>query len=110
MPLGLPLTPVIAGVPRSRRKLALSRKVIAALIVGRGFVVVAGPVAGVAFSPDGQQIVTGSPSLGDGTARVWEAARPDQVAAWEEEEAAAAQSKAAWQQELATLLREQADK
>ena len=42
-------------------------------------------ISSVAFSPDGQRIVTGHISPGDGTARVWEAATTEQVAAWEEE-------------------------
>jgi hypothetical protein len=50
----------------------------------------------VAFSPDGQRIVTGSR---DQTARVWEAARPEQVDVWQEEERAAAQHLAAVQAE-----------
>jgi tetratricopeptide (TPR) repeat protein len=37
----------------------------------------------VAFSPDGERIATGSR---DETARVWQAARPEQVAAWQEED------------------------
>jgi hypothetical protein len=51
----------------------------------------------VAFCPDGQRIVTGS---WDGTAKVWEAATPAQVARWQAEEQAAAER-------LATLLREE---
>ncbi len=43
-------------------------------------------IESVAFSPDGQRIVTGS---GDMTAKVWEAATPEQVAAWENEERSA---------------------
>jgi hypothetical protein len=50
----------------------------------------------VAFSPDGQRILTGSR---DHTARVWEAARPEQVAAWQEEERVAAQHLAALERE-----------
>ena len=46
-----------------------------------------GRVDSVAFSPDGRRIVTGS---ADGTAKVWEAATPQQVAAWQQEEKAAA--------------------
>jgi WD40 repeat protein len=43
-------------------------------------------IRSVAFSPDGKRIVTGSY---DDTATVWEAARPEQVAAWQKEEQAA---------------------
>jgi Flp pilus assembly protein TadD len=57
-----------------------------------------GEVVCVAFSPDGLRIVTGSR---DHTARVWEAASPAQVAAWQEEERAAAQSLAAMQERQA---------
>ena len=39
-------------------------------------------------SPDGRRIVTGS---GDGTAKVWEAATPAQVARWQAEEQPAAE-------------------
>ena len=53
---------------------------------------------GIAFSPDGWRIVAG---CNDGIAEVWEAARPEQVAAWQQEERAAAQS-------LDALRREQA--
>jgi len=42
----------------------------------------------VAFSTDGQRIVTGSDN---NTAKVWNAATAQQVAAWQEEERAAAQ-------------------
>jgi hypothetical protein len=50
----------------------------------------------VAFSPDGQRIVTGSE---DQTARLWLAAGAEQVAAWQAEERAAAQSLGGWQRE-----------
>jgi WD40 repeat protein/serine/threonine protein kinase len=53
-------------------------------------------ISSVAFSPDGQRIVTGSY---DQTARVWETAGAEQVAAWQEEEQAAAQHVAALQHE-----------
>jgi WD40 repeat protein/serine/threonine protein kinase len=55
-----------------------------------------GGVMSVAFSPDGQRIVAGSR---DHTARVWEAATGQQVAAWQEEERAAAQYLAALERE-----------
>jgi WD40 repeat protein len=47
------------------------------------------PIWSVAFSRDGQRIVTGS---WDQTAKIWETAGEDQVAAWQSEERAAAQS------------------
>ena len=50
----------------------------------------------VAFSPDGQRILTGSD---DNTAKVWEAATPQQIARWEAEESEAAAR-------LATFARE----
>ena len=53
-------------------------------------------VLAVTFSPDGQRIVTGGIDL---TVRAWELARPEQVAAWQEEERAAAQSLAALERE-----------
>jgi len=53
-------------------------------------------VFAVAFSPDGQRIVTGSDDM---TAKVWTVARPEQVAAWQQEERAAAEH-------LGTLERE----
>ena len=46
----------------------------------------------LSFPRDGRRIITGST---DQTVRVWEAARPEQVAAWQEEERAAAQHLAA---------------
>jgi hypothetical protein len=52
----------------------------------------------VAFSPDGQRILT---SGDDQTAKVWEAATAQQVAGWQEQEKAAAER-------LAVLQREQA--
>lgn len=51
-----------------------------------------GHVRSVAFSPDGQRIVTGS---WDQTANVWQAATPAQVARWHAEEQAAAERMAA---------------
>jgi WD40 repeat protein len=53
-------------------------------------------VFAVAFSPDGHRIGVGSD---DGTAKVWAAATPEQVAAWQREERAAAEH-------LATLKRD----
>ena len=53
----------------------------------------------VAFSPDGHRLIAGS---GDHTVKVWEAARAEQVAAWQMEERAAAQSLAAWERERTT--------
>ena len=47
-------------------------------------------VRSVAFSPDGLRIVTGS---WDKTARVWQAATTNQVAAWQQEEKADAEVK-----------------
>jgi hypothetical protein len=55
------------------------------------------PITSVAFSLDGQRIATGSEGE---TARVWEAARAGEVAAWQAEERAAAQSLAGFQREL----------
>jgi eukaryotic-like serine/threonine-protein kinase len=49
-------------------------------------------VMSVGFSSDGRRIVTGSK---DRTARVWETARPEQIAAWQAEERAATQRLAA---------------
>jgi len=54
------------------------------------------PYFTVSFSPDGHRIVTGS---NDQTARVWQAAPPKQVAAWEEVESAAKEKLAALQRE-----------
>jgi hypothetical protein len=56
-----------------------------------------GPVRDVAFSPDGCRIVTGN-AWGH-TAMVWEAATPEQVAAWQGEDQAAEQHLAALQRE-----------
>jgi len=42
-----------------------------------------GPVVSVAFPPDGRSIVTASY---DQTVRVWQAATPEQIAAWEKED------------------------
>jgi hypothetical protein len=50
-------------------------------------------VTAVAFSKDGRRIITGSL---DRTARLWDAASTDQVAAWDEEERAAERSKQAF--------------
>jgi WD40 repeat protein len=57
-----------------------------------------GAVKAVAFSPDGQRIVTASE---DGTAKVWQAATAEDVATWQREEQATAESLAARQRELA---------
>jgi WD40 repeat protein len=43
----------------------------------------------VAFSPDGQRIVTAS---ADNTAKVWQAARKEQVAQWQAEESTEVQA------------------
>jgi WD40 repeat protein len=43
-----------------------------------------GPVLSVDFAPDGLSIVTASQ---DGTARIWRAAEPQQVVAWQKEDA-----------------------
>ena len=51
-----------------------------------------GAVLAVAFSPDGQRMVTGSK---DNSAKVWETATPAQVARWQAEEQAAAERMAA---------------
>ena len=56
-------------------------------------------IRSMAFSPDGQRIVTGS---WDGTAKEWEATTPAQVARLQAEEQAAAER-------LAILRREQAE-
>lgn len=56
----------------------------------------------VAFSADGKRIVTGSH---DRTALVWEAATEGHVAAWDEEERAAAELRPTAERELAELLR-----
>jgi hypothetical protein len=55
-----------------------------------------GHVLAVAFSQDGQRILTGGL---DRTVIVWEAPRAEHVAAWQEEERAAAQSLAALERE-----------
>ena len=56
----------------------------------------------VAFSRDGLRIVTGDMAR---TACMWQAARPEEVAVWEAEENAAAQSRERWRRELDDLLR-----
>jgi hypothetical protein len=70
---------------------------------GRDLLTLAGhnfPVNAVAFSLDGRRIVTGGGA--DNAAKVWEAATPMQVAAWQAEERAADQSLAAMRRERTT--------
>jgi hypothetical protein len=64
------------------------------------------PITSVAFSPDGQRIVTGS---WDQTAKVWEAATSQQVAAWQREEKAATERQAAiWREQAAAAEHDRA--
>jgi WD40 repeat protein/serine/threonine protein kinase len=63
----------------------------------------AGEILGsVAFSRDGLRIVTGDMAR---TACMWQAAGPEEVALWDAEENAAAQSRERWRRELDDLFR-----